>query len=209
MAGAATAVTSEAARLKKMRIPGQRGALVIIGGQLGKQGGERHPHQGLEGVADHEGQGDGGRQGDLVLPGRRPPQEHETGAKGDGKDQQEGPPAPPAGADAVGEDADEGIVECIPEDADQGCHGGQARLQPDDIGEEDGVKDLAQGAVTGATPIPGAINDLLPDGQPGALIRSPLSALIILFCGSSRDCLRAFFLASNLWMRPCRSRESG
>ncbi len=52
---------------------GQGGAFVVIRGKFGQQGGKWNPAQGLECVADHEGQRDGGSQGDLVVPGRSPP----------------------------------------------------------------------------------------------------------------------------------------
>jgi len=51
------------------------GAFVIIGGKLGEQRGKWNPAQRLKSVADHERQGDRGSQGDLAVPGRRPPEQ--------------------------------------------------------------------------------------------------------------------------------------
>ncbi len=143
---------------------GQGGALVVVGRQLRQQGGERHTAQGLEGIADHESQCDGDGQGDLVVPGRRPPKQQETCPEGDGKEQQERSAATPAAAHPVGENANQRVVDCIPNDAHQRGNGGQPWIQPNHIGQEDGIKNLAQGTVTGFAPVARSVDQFDPEG---------------------------------------------
>ena len=92
------------------------------------------------------------------MPGRRPPEEYEAGSEGDGKEQQEGSSTPPATAHPVGEDAYEWIIYRVPNDPHQYSDGCQSGVQSDHIREKDGIKNLAQGAVTGRAPVTRSID---------------------------------------------------
>ncbi len=150
-------------------VAGQRGPLVVVRGDLGGQRMEGNDDQRLQRIAQGIGQHDIDHQQDLALDGRGPPQDEEGQPVGNGEDEQERAPATPTALGPVADDTDQGVVDGVPEDADQGGEGGQPGIQPDHVGQEDGIEDLAQGVESGQAPVARAVDDFGQPGQPSGL----------------------------------------
>ena len=73
--------------------------------------------------------------------------------------------AHPTTEHTVGKGADQQVVDRVPEDADQGGDGIQARFQSDHIGEKDDIENSPQGALAGVAPVAGPVCQFVPERQ--------------------------------------------
>ena len=92
-------------------------------------------HDGEGGVEQDEGHGVIDGQPELIQRGDDPHQ-HEEQPQRDSPEEQENAAAPPAGADAVGDQAEERIVDRVPQAAGADSPTGVIGTQPGDIGQE-------------------------------------------------------------------------
>ncbi len=143
--------------------PGEGGAAVVIGSEFRGQREEGDRDEGGHRVEEHVGEEDVEHQAKLRLPVGCGPDEHKARSEGEGEKEQEGTPPAPAGAHPVTETTDEGIVDRIPEHAQQGGQGGEARVQADDVGEVDGQEDGTHHPAAGQAPVPRAVDQVLPE----------------------------------------------
>jgi len=101
----------------------------------------------------------------LAVGRRAVPEQGEHQPERDEPKQEEGPPAPPAGTDPVGEESDQRVVDVVPGAADEDCQRRVGGFQPDHVGQEDREKDLHGGVSTGEAEITDAIEELAQGGE--------------------------------------------
>ena len=114
------------------------GALVVVGGQLRREGKVGHVDEGGGGVEEDVGGSVVDGQEQVALQRRAVPEQGEGQGEGQGSEEQEGPATAPAGAGAVGDVADEGVVDVVPGAPDEDGSGGDAGTNAHDVGQEDG-----------------------------------------------------------------------
>jgi hypothetical protein len=113
MAGAAM-TTQRAGQLEEGSETCQRGALIVIRGQLGGQGKERDRDQGLQSICEHKRQGHIDQKGRLAFPGGADQSMTKLNPKGMANHNRNGRRLPQRVLQAVTQDADDRVVDRIP-----------------------------------------------------------------------------------------------
>ena len=141
---------------------GEPGALIVVLGQLRREGEIGHINRGGKGFVDDVAEGVINNQTGLAEIGAEPEKDEGKG-EGQRAKEQKWPAAPPAGARSIRQVADDGVVDIVPAAADKQDDGHQTGRHADDIHHEDGVKSRNDGIVHAEPQVTAAVDDLGPE----------------------------------------------